>query len=510
MTQVIEVPGMGEVEFPDDMSDDDIAAAIKRSTATEKPKSPGIGDFVKNAYGAQIEPSLSIGSGMFAEPVAGFAGIGQGLKNLVSPGMPAADRVEQVRSALTYQPRTDAGRAIVEGAAKPLEFLERATDKAGEVAGRPGAGISGMAGNYGLDPIRKDEGSPLGATIVKTAANAVPTLLTRGRSGGMARDVPPRSGSPRMGVAAGEKPAASVASASAKRSAGLESIPSKDELKRAAAAAYKQAEESGVVVTPESFGGLKQRIISEMQKDGIDSTLHPDSSAALKRIAEKDGALTLQELETLRRIANDAGGSIKSADRRLAGKMVDEIDDYIDSLGERDIVAGDATKAKALKEARDLYARRMKAEELDRLMERAELSAANFSGSGMENAIRTEFRNLAKNERRMRRFTKEQQEAIKLVAKGGPLENVLRMLGKLAPTGVVSGALSSGAGFLTGGPAGAIALPAAGAAARYAATRMTMGNAARANELMRRGPLPPQLPGGLITELPPEIGALGR
>jgi hypothetical protein len=190
--------------------------------------------------------------------------------------------------------------------------------------------------------------------------------------------------------------------------------------------------------------------------------------------------------------------------------MVDEIDDYIDSLSERDVVAGDASKAKALREARNFYSRAKKAEELDKLVERAELSAPNFSASGMENALRTEFRALAKNDRRLRRFTKEEQEAIRRVAKGGPMENTLRMLGKLAPTGVVSGALSSGAGFVTGGPLGAVALPAAGAAARYAATQMTLRNAAMANELVRRGPLtPPPSPFSQLGAPGPQGGILG-
>lgn len=40
MAQIIEVPGMGPVEFPDGMSDADIAAAIKNQPAAAKPKAP--------------------------------------------------------------------------------------------------------------------------------------------------------------------------------------------------------------------------------------------------------------------------------------------------------------------------------------------------------------------------------------------------------------------------------------------------------------------------------------
>jgi hypothetical protein len=115
------------------------------------------------------------------------------------------------------------------------------------------------------------------------------------------------------------------------------------------------------------------------------------------------------------------------------------------------------------------------------------LSAPNFSGSGAENAVRTEFRTLAKNTAKMRTFTPAERSAIERVAKGGPIGNTLRMLGKFAPTGVVSSALSGGAGYAVGGPVGAVALPAAGFAARQGATAATLGNARAASETILRG-----------------------
>lgn len=377
-----------------------------------------------------------------------------------------------------YQPRTEAGREIARLGAEE-------GSKAGEKYDK-------YAGTGPLATTIKERGQEaLGAVGTITALTGLRGAAGAGRVPVNARPRPPsllRSDVP------GEAGAGAVpeTAAAAERPAGLakvpEAVPTREALSKAATAAYKQADQSGVVVKPESFGALKERIVSEVQ--GIDPTLHPDSTAALKRIVESDGPQTLQQLETLRRIASDAEDSLKPADKRLAGKMVDQIDDYIDSLTESDVVAGDPAKGKALKEARNLYSRSKKAEELDKLVERAELSAPNFSGSGMENALRTEFRALAKNERRMRRFTPEERDAIKRVAKGGPVENALRMLGKFAPTGVVSAILSGGAGAAAGGPIGALALPAAGTAARFAATRMTMRNVARANELMRRGPKP--------------------
>ena len=55
MTQRVEVPGMGTVEFPDGMSDADMSAAIKRTMAAQKPPSgvmKGLNDLA--AGGAQF------------------------------------------------------------------------------------------------------------------------------------------------------------------------------------------------------------------------------------------------------------------------------------------------------------------------------------------------------------------------------------------------------------------------------------------------------------------------
>ncbi len=264
--------------------------------------------------------------------------------------------------------------------------------------------------------------------------------------------------------------------------------PTKEALKDASRAAYKRAEDAGVVIKPESFGKAKEVITGQLK--GLDPTLHPDATAALKRITQTEGPITLDQLETLRKIAKDAQASIKPADSRLASQIVETIDNYAETLGTKDLISGDPAAVAALKEARGLWSRYRKADVIDELVSRAELTAPNFSGSGMENALRTEFRALAKNANKMRTFTAAEQEAIRRIAVGGKTENVLRMLGKFAPTGAVSTGISGGIGFIAGGPAGALGLPAVGTAARYGATKLTQRNVASASSLVRMGPKP--------------------
>ena len=279
-------------------------------------------------------------------------------------------------------------------------------------------------------------------------------------------------------------------------------VPTADQLRVRKTQAYERARNAGVVFTPNSFETLVKDLRTGLKDDNgntirIVPELHPDANAALTALESYvGGPKTLDELEDMRRIINDAAGSQKPADRRVAMYMKERLDDFVDQPPQGAVVSGDAKAgAEALAEARDANTRLRKSELIDDLIRNAELSAPNFSGSGMENALRTEFRRVAKNPKQMRLFTQAERAAIEDVAKGGTVTNFLRMVGKFAPTGVVSTGLSGGAGFglgsMLGGPVGggigAVVLPTVGAAARGGATALTKGAATRAGSVMRGG-----------------------
>ena len=56
-----------------------------------------------------------------------------------------------------------------------------------------------------------------------------------------------------------------------------------------------------------------------------------------------------------------------------------------------------------------------------------------------------QLRNLAKNDKKMRMFTAEEQKAIKEAAKGGTTQNLLKFYGRFAPTSPVGGLFAGGA-----------------------------------------------------------------
>jgi hypothetical protein len=103
------------------------------------------------------EGVASLLSGAVATPIAGLAGLAAS----VLPGEPGAGTktVARVQNALTYQPRSDAGKAVVGAVSAPFEALASVADKAGDA----------VAG-----------GGPLVSTAVNTAIQALPMIVGKG------------------------------------------------------------------------------------------------------------------------------------------------------------------------------------------------------------------------------------------------------------------------------------------------------------------------------------------
>lgn len=389
---------------------------------------------IKNAFGP-AETALHYGTAALSFPISGVAGLGQAIWNTVVPkrfeGQQAGDAIREIQEGMTYQPRTGAGAGMARVSGLPQEVYGKGT-------------------NYLGEKTTDITGSPLLGAAVKTVGDVGPALVMRGRA-------------PELGQ-----------SPSGRYKSTKYDIPTTQQIKAASQEAYAAGKESGVIVPSSSYSKALDDVRKLAVDEGIDPTLHPKSTAVMKRLEQASGKdLSLQEAETLRKIALDAEDDVNSvgkptADARLAGKIVDELDDKIEALSTND-------------EARALWSRASKSQLVDTMIHRAEVKAgAHYTQAGMEHALRQEFKQLALNPRRMRGFTAEQKAAVEKVAKGGPLENTLRTLGKFDPTAGVVPALAS---IATGG-----ALPIAGFLGRRAATSMTKRNVEAAREaLVGRG-----------------------
>jgi hypothetical protein len=112
------------------------------------------------------EVALNVGSGMVAPVAGGLAGLGTLAGNALGlTDKSAADVSQNVTQALTYQPRTPVGQLGSAAIAYPFEKLAE-------------------AGRYAGEHVEDATGSPLAATAVDTAVNALPLLLGRGKPAG--------------------------------------------------------------------------------------------------------------------------------------------------------------------------------------------------------------------------------------------------------------------------------------------------------------------------------------
>lgn len=345
-----------------------------------------------------------------------------------------------------------------------------------------------------------------GVTLLNTAQPTVAGLIGRGaaegaiygaaRGAGEGEGVQDRVAGAAQGALTGGVVGGALggwAGASASRQAKA-LLPRIEELKASGSAAYKAAEDAGVVLRPESMQRLGNEMATAMKEFGFNPRLHPGGQAIIDELsAISSSNATLKDLEIVRRVAGQAARSQDRSTQELAGRLIDKIDTFLTGLKPTDIAMGDrAAGVRALTDARKYWAQYRRLDQVERAMMKAEDRAASTgAGGNTENAIRQNIRAIL--DKGARGFTPDEVEAMRRVVRGGPIENIARLLGKMAPTGIVSGGLSSGAGLAAGGPTGAVALPLLGLGSKKLAETLTNRNVQSLLDIIRSGGKLPQL-----------------
>jgi len=287
---------------------------------------------------------------------------------------------------------------------------------------------------------------------------------------------------------------------------GIEAaIPTVPQLKTQASDLYDLAETRGMKATPTQTQNLADQMRDFAGNEGLLdargqplSAAYPKASQALKMVdSYAGGDMTPKQMQTVRKVLGDARNSTEGGEGRIAGSMLGQFDDWTAPL------------APELADARSVASRYLQAQELEKARKLAEVRAGQFSQSGMENALRTEYRGLERADINGRaNFRPEVVSAIENVAEGSTGANAARFLGKFAPKGPVSALGGAGIGAavgsavgspMVGGVAGAL-LSGAGYAGARTAEKMT-DRAATVAELIARN-------GGDISQAPiwtPEI-----
>jgi len=254
--------------------------------------------------------------------------------------------------------------------------------------------------------------------------------------GGASQYVYDETGNPILSILAGAGAGGLAGLRTTKRAA--ETV-SHEELLAESQNLFNKAKESGIAFNKNSFANAGKSFGTDLRAEGYTPNAYPKVASVLEEMQNPATPKDFTELSAIRKMIQNAQASTDPAERRIASILKDKFDDYVLNAPKDAISTGDKAGLEAWKDARASYNKLKKAEIFDDMLANAELDKSKFTASGAENSLATQLRNLAKNDKKMRLFTPEEQEAIIEAAKGGSTQNMLKFFGRFAPTGVVGG-----------------------------------------------------------------------
>jgi len=443
-----------------------------------------VSDVGKNVAGLP-ETALSIGSQAVAPIAAGYGGMVTGLgRTLDGEAYKAGSDVEAIQSALTFQPKTDFGKEMLEntvgmigsaadavGLVDAIKWLEESGKEAGEVGEE-----------LGLPPSVN--------ALLETAPQMLPEMLALVTQ---TRQVKP------LLEAAGKADISSIVKKKPSTDKLLtESSPDVNTLKSRSRDIYDEIDESGVYISNKAFDRLEADVQATARKMGADKNVTPTVSGVLDRFKEELGSYKkISDIDTVRKVAQNAAKSPNSAEAAIGSAIISDIDDFLGGLTNKDIV-GDFDSAiigDKLKSARGLWSRAKKSELLQESFNKADLQA-----SGFENGLRVQFRQILSNPKKRRGFSKQELAEMEKVVKGTPIGNMAKFLGKFgisegqatsmlgASIGTGGGAaLGSAIGGVSGAGVGAVLVPAIGQVSKALAQKLTKNQGFLTDALVRAG-----------------------
>jgi hypothetical protein len=445
---IIDIPKVGQVEFPDSMSEAEINKAAKKlydEANVEPKKEKGTlertAEIVTRGM-AQTVPGAVAGGAVGGAPGALVGSmalpIGDALNTLVNMISGGVNKVAGTDIPRLQMPSQVASQAMTQmGLAEPQSRGERMIE----------AGAGGISSTLAQLPALMKLGaqavSPVTREVSKRLAEAPRAQVAASApSAAAAQYVTEATGSPLAGMIAGVTTAAPFGATATRKAKGA---PTAEQLAQESTNLFTKASESGVLFQSDAFINRMDKIGKDLRAEGYTPKAYPKIASAIEELTNPTTPKDFTELQSLRKIIKGAQASTDPQERRLASILVDEFDSTILNAPDSVIIGGNKESIKMWKDARDSYSKLKKSEVFEDMLNNAQLDQSKFTASGAENSMAQQLRQLAKNDKKMRLFTKQEQDAIEKAAKGGTTQNLLKFYGRFAPTGVVSGIFSGGA-----------------------------------------------------------------
>jgi hypothetical protein len=512
---------MIEVELPDgrvveiDTTDTNIAAQAAQKFLSSQPAKP--------ETGMLEDAAKSVGAGL-ANATAGTLGGAGDVRSLLSAGTSALggklgvepDKVQAFKDFMSKAAGMTATGSVLANAPTSTQIKQSATDPIVSPDYEP----QSVAGGYLKTGAEFLPGVALGGprgVLPKLLTNvAVPAIASE--TAGLLTDGTAAEPYARVGGAllggGGASAAANKFKAMGAQRATQAAIPSADDLLMSGSKGFEAVKASDAVINPSSVQQMAKDIKTEMLNAGK----HPISEGQagvfsaldrLEAIGASGGGVTPKDMEVIRKSLVDLKTNMQAGP--TARMATDKFMEKYSNLGQADLLNG-SNPFPTLKAAIGDWAAGKRSNTVTGKVDLADLNAGTAgSGANEDNALRQAIKQLARPMNNTNvpvakklGFNDTEIDAIKRAAMGTAGGNAARWLGKAAPTGAVSGALSSGAGGMAGGPVGMIALPAAGYVAKKIGDLSTKKAVNALDSLVRsRSPLAAQV----AAQLPPQVVA---
>lgn len=243
-------------------------------------------------------------------------------------------------------------------------------------------------------------------------------------------------------------------------------------------AAYDAADAVGARYTPQAYRDMVANLVVDANADHLSPGVHPHATAVLSDMAQKATddptySPTLSQMDQWRQVIERDVGSGTDGEGHFGRMFKNGIDDFIDNATPAQMASGDPhAAADAIQQARGANSTFMKTQQVAQAMDKADLRAASTgSGGNIDNATRQNLRAIL--DSGARGYTPEEKSLLEQAVRGGPVQNTLRLLGKMSPEGNGLMAFMEMGGAIGTGEPKLLAVPAMGFAAKRVADAMS-------------------------------------
>jgi hypothetical protein len=239
-------------------------------------------------------------------------------------------------------------------------------------------------------------------------------------------------------------------------------VPTVDGLKAAGRAAFKRADDAGVMFNQTGVNQLRANIIDDLTQRGFDPINEPGVLPVIKRLESiGNGNITFTGLKTLREVASNGWRPGMNSNNAAIGKIIERIDELVDAANPQTIVMGNnpAAAASAVREGRKYWHMGKKLETVEKHIRKGGQMANSNILADEVGATKKQLRSILTSDAKSRGFNPAELKQLEKSAGYTGGQRMLHAASGLLPRDKLSAAVHLAAGVPTAAATGGASLP---------------------------------------------------